>query len=115
MGGLQQRNFGSETYGIPDGWFYTETVANGMTSDPVKIHLSGKRPYNITLAIIAGSGTGKIQYTLDDDNAIDADTAVWFDWDKGEITGTETDVIIAPVSAIRGVSVSGVITFKLLI
>lgn len=97
------------------GWRYSETIADGVTSSPVKIKPNINGLYAISVALIAGSGTGKIQYTLDSEAAIDGSTATWFDWNKGDVTGDNIDAFISPVSGIRCVSSSGAMTFKILI
>lgn len=113
MGELQPIYYNGDRFSVPDGYVYSETIADGVTSEPVKLHRYRGMADNISLALIAGTGTGKFQYTLDADEMIDVDTAVWYDWDKGDNTGTTVDALISSVSAVRGVSTSGEITFKI--
>ena len=115
MGNLVARKGNLLSKGNPSGWTYSETVADGVTSNPVKIKPNGKGVYAISVGLIAGANTGKIQFTLDADEAIDAGTAYWFDWDEGNCTGDTVDPSVAPVSALRCVSISGEVTWKILI
>ena len=115
MGKLIARNYNFDSSRIERGWQYTEDVATGATSEPVKIKSNENGLYHVSIALIAGTGNGKMQYTLDSDAEIDAGTAVWFDWEMGICTGNTIDAIISPVSAVRCVSISGAMTFKILI
>ena len=101
--------------GSSGGWSHSEIIADGVTGDPVKIDPTGRGNTNGTVAIVCGTNTGNVQITIDDYAAIDDDSAVWIDWDKGALTGTTLDVFSGAITGIRGVSVSGPITFKLLI
>jgi hypothetical protein len=90
------------------GYEYTETIATGADGDTIRIPLLGPGNPEITCTLVAGANTGKFQISTDIDSIIAADTAIeWQDWDVGDSTGTITRVWKAPVSAIRGVSVSG--------
>jgi hypothetical protein len=95
-----------------NGWTYTETITDGETGDTVRIP---PMPPNskITCTIIAGANTGKFQSTTSPDADIIADTATWVDWPAGVKTGTYEDALISPVTAIRGVSVSGEIVIEI--
>ena len=115
MGDLIARTYNFDSSSIERGWHYTENVASGETSEPVKIKSNENGLYHVSIALIAGTGDGKMQYTLDSDAEIDADTAIWFDWELGTCTGNTIDAIVSPVSAVRCVSVSGAMTFKILI
>lgn len=97
-----------------NGYTHTETLADGITSAAIPIPplLPGAR---ITCTVIAGSNTAKIQYSTSSDADVAADTATWIDWPGGNKTGTYSDTILAPITAIRGVSVSGEITFEIVI
>jgi hypothetical protein len=97
-----------------NGFTYTETLADGITSDAIAIPPlpPGGR---VTCTVIAGANTAKIQFTTSSDAAVSADTATWQDWPQGDKTGTFSDSIISPVTAVRGVSVSGEIDFEIVI
>ena len=101
--------------GMSGGYLYSEVISNGATSNPIYIPSLGRGTTNGTVALICGSNTGKVQITLDSDTLIDADSAVWVDWENGEVTGTSIDVFVGSITAIRGVSVSGEITLKIVI
>jgi len=100
--------------GNTGGYTYTIDISDGE-SDVVKLHPSGRGLSLGTAALICGSNTGRIDATLDSFEMIDNGTAVWIPWDKGEVTGTEIDTFQLKISALKAVSVSGDITFKLLI
>ena len=97
-----------------NGYHYTETIATGATGNTVIIPPfdSGK---SITCTLIAGTSTGKFQITTSSDSAVTAGTATWQDWYEGNKTGTVSDAIISPVTAVRGVSVSGAIVIEIVI
>lgn len=97
-----------------NGYTHTETLANGITSEAIAIPPlpPGGR---VTCTVIAGANTAKIQFTTSSDAAVVADTATWQDWPQGDKTGTFSDSIITPVTAVRGVSVSGEIDFEVVI
>ena len=96
-----------------DGWHYTETIATGATGDSL-ILPSLEAGKTIAVTLIAGAGTGYIQFTTSSDAAVKADTAVWQTWSLGTKTGTESDSL-EKATALRGVSVSGEITIEVLI
>ena len=97
-----------------DGWHYTETIATTATGDSVIIPSldAGK---TIAVTLIAGAGTGYIQFTTSSDAAVKADTAVWQTWSLGNKSGTAGLSFAFPVTGIRGVSVSGEIIIEVLI
>ena len=97
-----------------NGYTHTETLVDGITSDPIVIPPlpPGGR---VTCTVIAGANTAKIQFTTSSDAAVVADTATWSDWPQGDKIGTFSDSIITPVTAVRGVSVSGEIDFEIVI
>ena len=96
-----------------NGFTHTETLADGITSDPIVIPPlpPGGR---VTCTVIAGANTAKIQFTTADD-PVTADPADWEDWPQGDKTATFSDSIIPPVTGVRGVSVSGEISFRIVI
>ena len=97
---------------IKQGYEYSETVADGENGETIAI--PGLPPgKNIVCTIIAGSNTGKFQYSTSLDSEVEAGTCTWHDWDNGDTTGSYTDVIVANVSSIRGVSVSGEIKIEI--
>lgn len=115
MGNLSTRN--GELFGVGDaaGWSYKETLGVG-TSDPVPIYPSGSGSINGTIALDATGGEATIQVTASPDDDVEADTALWFDWDNGTITSaTAYDVFTGPISGVRCIVVSGTATFTILI
>ena len=99
--------------GIVKGYYYTETIADSATGANVKIPPMGLDGSRITCTIIAGSNTGKFQFTTSSDAAVQADTATWIDWAKGAVTGTDYDVLTSQVTGLRGVSTSGEIKIEI--
>lgn len=97
------------------GFEHTEVVADGITSEELHIPPLGVSGGVVAVTLVAGANTGKIQYTTSTDDQVAADTAVWQDWALGVQTGTVTDTIVAPVNSIRCVSVSGEISYEVLI
>lgn len=97
-----------------EGFQYQETIADGATGDDVIIPplIAGKK---ISCRVICGAGTGKIQVTLSLDSAVVAGTAIWEDWESGNVTGTQSDVAKGPITGIRGVSISGEIVLEVII
>lgn len=97
-----------------NGYTHKETLATGVTSDPIVIPPlpAGAQ---VRCTVIAGAGTAKIQDTTSPDADVAADTAVWQDWSAGNKTGTYSDVLLRPGTAVRGVSVSGEIAFEIVI
>ena len=98
----------------PQKLYYKEIVPSG-NGETVLIKPNAKGQYAVSVAIEAGSNTGKVQYTIDTEEEIQAGTEVWYDWPKGNISGNAIDSLISPVSAIRGVSISGSIILKVII
>jgi len=94
------------------GYTYEETIAGGQTGDVVIIRPDNSKG-SITCTIIAGSNEGKFQFTTSPDASVKAGTCVWIDWPKGAVSGTNYDVIAGPVTAVRGVSVSGEINIEI--
>lgn len=87
---------------------FSETVAVSTTTDPVIV----KGFSDIVVSIDIGSCTdAKIQYTLDDEDAIDGATADWFDWDSGSVTA-DTSSVITKCVGLRAVNGDGSNTFK---
>ena len=96
------------------GYTYSETIANGANGDTVRI-LPQRTAKKIACTLIAGANTGKFQVSTSSDTAITAGTETWQDWAEGTTTGTVSDVLNGPVTAIRGVSASGEINIEIVI
>lgn len=94
------------------GYEHSETIADGENGETIAIPSlpPGK---NIACTVIAGSNTGKFQYSTSLDAEVEADTCEWHNWEEGDVTGSFTDAIVANVSALRGVSVSGEIKVEI--
>jgi hypothetical protein len=108
------KNRANDLYGdgFTGGYTYSAEIADGE-SDVVKIPPSG-RGVSVGIAVlVCGTNTGRVDVTIDSEEAIDDDSAVWISWETGETTGTVLDTFQLKVTAIRAVSVSGPITFKL--
>lgn len=90
-----------------EGYEYAETIADGENGDTVHLTPFGLNKTRLSCKVITGANTGKFQFTTSPDASVIAGTAVWSDWPKGEIIGTDWDVLTAPATGVRGVSVSG--------
>ena len=95
------------------GYDYHETILTGANGKSVYIP-SISVPTKVTCTVIP-SGTAKIQYTTSSRAAVEASTAVWQDWPLGGVTSTTSDSLVSPVTALRGVSVSGSVTIDIII
>ena len=102
-------------------WTHGESVADGVTSEPVLMP-SVQNRYRaddpISMACIPAAGSGRIEFTLDSQAAVIADTAIWLPWTEGNVDG---DVVIATsstaqsgVAALRCVSVVGEVVWRVL-
>lgn len=115
MGNLIPRNGRLLSEGNPAGWIYSEIIADGEISDPIKIKPNGKGISNISCTLIAGANIGKFQITTSSDADVKAGTAIWQDWVKGDSTGIVSDVLVGQITGIRGVSVSGEVKIEIVI
>ena len=97
------------------GYEYTETIADGQDGDTIRISPLGPGQTRITCRIIGGANTGKFQFTTSPVADVLDGSAVWSDWAKGDITGTDWDVLLSQVTALRGVSVSGEVVVEVVI
>ncbi len=102
------------------GGVYSGEVLTGITG-PIFL-VSGKLlESNITITLIAGAGTGKIQFSTslrsilvsDDENT--ESNAIWQDWEEGDITGTMTIVITGKITGLRCVSSSGTMNWEIVV
>ena len=95
-----------------NGYDYSETISDGENGNSILIpnDLVG----SLTCTVIAGSNTGKVQFSTSREIDVLNDNATWQDWPQGTVTGTTYDVLVGPVSSIRGVSVSGEITLEVI-
>jgi hypothetical protein len=93
------------------GYTHKSAVADGQTGDFLRITSEQARK-GVSCTMIAGACSGKFQVTTSPDANVDAGTAVWQDWPKGSVTGTDSDLVYGPITALRAVSVSGAITFE---
>lgn len=90
-------------------YLHTETVTTA-TGIAISMHQDINL---ITVGLIPKTvGTGKVQYTLDSNAAIDASTADWIDWPAGSVSVATVDSLIAPVTAVRCVISSGTMKFN---
>lgn len=97
------------------GYEYAETIASGENGDTIRIFPLGPGNAQVTCRVIAGANTGKFQFTTSPDANVIAGSAVWSDWAHGTVTGTDWDVLLSQVTALRGVSVSGEVKIEVVI
>ena len=96
------------------GYHYEGTIATGVTGPDVIIPAIA-RDKRITLTLIAGANTGSFQVTTSSDAKVAAGTATWQTWSQGVKTGTVSDVLLGPVTGIRGVSAAGEISIEIVV
>lgn len=92
---------------------YKAVIASGQTSLAVKIP-TGVQQVTVML-IPAGGASGKSQFTTSTYADIAAGTATWVDMPKGVVSATSYEGINFPVTAVRGVSVSGNVTLEVVL
>jgi hypothetical protein len=97
------------------GYNYTEEISDGSNGETLFINPIRNITGSVTCTLICGSNTGKVQFTTSSTDDISAETETWQDWPFGTITGTFTDSLLNPVTAIRGVSVSGDIKLEVVL
>jgi hypothetical protein len=87
-------------------WGKKISLAADSTSNIVEIPpmVAGQRA---TVTVIGGTTGGKAQVTTSPKANIDAGTETWQDWPRGTVTGTYSDVLVGPVTALRFVSSTG--------
>jgi hypothetical protein len=69
----------------------------------------------ISVSVIPGANTGKVQYTISPIADVVAGSATWFDWASGAVGSNTVDYLDAPVQALRFVASGGEVTFEVLI
>ena len=102
------------TAALEKGYHYEGTIATGVTGPSIMIPaiLNEKQ---ITCLLVAGANTGSIQVTTSTDAKVASDTASWQTWGTGVTTGTVSDVVVGPITAIRGVSAAGEISIEVVV
>jgi hypothetical protein len=100
---------------IKDDFEYQEVIDTGENGEAIILKNFDIKQNNVTCTVIAGSNTGKMQFTTSPVSRVAAGTATWQDWAKGNVTGTASDILLFNVTAIRGVSVSGEVTVEVII
>jgi len=98
------------TKGAEGRYRYSGSVGSGLTSDPLFV---GAAVCSVAI-LPAGGASGRLEYTMDDIDAVNGATATWIAWPHGAVTANTADVIQGPVTAIRAVSVSGIINWRAL-
>ena len=93
-------------------YLYSAAILDGE-SDVVKIPPSGRVQSIGVVMLVCGEGVGRIDFTIDSHESIDAGTAIWVPWDKGVVSGTQVDSFRIKMTGLKGVSISETITFKI--
>lgn len=99
-------------FALEKGYHYEEVITTGATGSDVKIPAITNEK-GVTCTLIAGANTGYFEVTTSTDAKVAAGAAVWQTWYQGSQTGTISDVLVGPVTGIRGVSSSGEITIEI--
>lgn len=97
------------------GYEYHEIVSDGATGLSVIIPPLGSEWKKATCTLTASANTGKFQYTTSSDAEVLTDAATWIDWPNGDTTGDYSAAVISPITALRGVSVSGDIVIDIVV
>lgn len=92
-----------------DTYYYTETKSAGTNGNPVIIPTTVKK---ILARLVFGTGSGKIQTSVNSIAAIKAGSANWVDWDAGVVSVT-TDSVCNRVNAVRIVRATGDVIMEL--
>lgn len=87
-----------------------QTIPAGENGEPVLI--THERMTVVCRPSMAGSG--KIQFSVSPPAVVNAETAIWMDWSRGVVSSAAADIAEGPITAIRGVSVSGVLEVEVL-
>ena len=59
----------------------------GAGTSAIQIISDAMAAIGLSLVLLSGSGSAKIQYTYDDTATINVGNAYWFDWSKGAVSG----------------------------
>ena len=97
------------------GFHHSETIGDGEDGNTIRIFPTQPDGGVVSCGVIAGSNVGKMQFTLSSDNDVITDNAVWSDWPKGNVTGSEYDALVGPVTGLRGVSITGQIKIEVVV
>lgn len=95
------------------GYDYHETIGDGLTGVSVFIP-SISVPTKVTCTVNP-AGSAKMQYSTSSLASVKAGTGTWQDWPLGAIAVITSDSLISPVTALRGVSVTGSVTIDIII
>lgn len=96
-----------------NGYFYQEIIADGLNGKAVLIPNDNYDGIAFTCGIIAGENIGKFQFSLSSLSDVLDGNANWQNWPKENVTGSDYDTLEGPVTAIRGVSVSGSVIIEI--
>ena len=107
------QNMAERALGRKPGYYHAETLADGITGDPVVI--PGLNGLPVTCKIVIVGTSGKVEFTTSPDADVVADTADWEDWPDGTVTADTSDALLGPVTAVRGVSVVGTVKFQVVV
>lgn len=94
---------------------YHADILDGVTGPAVILPILGGNRTKFSCSIFLSAGSGKVQYTLSPFADVSDGSANWIDWDMGDVTEPTSDALISPVTALRGVSISGTITIDILV
>jgi hypothetical protein len=90
-------------------WEYKDELSSSGNGDSVIIPVNVA---NIAISYEVDSGEGKIQYTMSTIEEIEAGSALWHNWDSGDVT-SNSEEFFKPVSAVRQVNASGTTTMRI--
>ena len=67
---------------------------------------------DLFVSVTPAAGTARVEYTQDDLEAVEADTAVGKAWSEGDVSGYTDSLMVNAVTAIRCVAAGGSTEFK---
>lgn len=81
--------------------FYRASTTFSGTSEP--IHLLGHY-HNVSVAVHPETGTARVEATLSTVAEVEAGTARWIEWPRGDVASAADDGLLTSATAVRGQS-----------
>lgn len=78
---------------------FQQTIRNTAAGNSNPVMVEDYLP--ITVTVIPGLGSAKVQYTTSTKTAVSAGTAHWIDWAKGMVSTPQSDGLMLRVTALR--------------
>lgn len=81
---------------------FQTTIRNTVASTSNPVMIEDYLP--VTVTVIPGMGSAKVQYSTSSRAAVSNGTASWLDWPHGMVSLPRTDAVMVPIMALRLVS-----------